>query len=81
MEFWVGIGGEFPHFSRKASNILLPFTTSYLCQTGFSAVAAIRTKDRSVMDLKNDLRAAISKLQPPYDMFKEATTSVPVIQV
>jgi hypothetical protein len=25
MEFWVAIGGEFPHLSRKASNILLPF--------------------------------------------------------
>jgi hypothetical protein len=41
-EFWVSIGGEFPHFSRKTKSILLPGATSYLC--GFSAVAAIRTE-------------------------------------
>jgi hypothetical protein len=61
----VSIGGEFPHLSsRKALNILIPFTTSYLCETEFSAVAAIETKYRSMMNLKNDLRAVISKLQP-----------------
>jgi hypothetical protein len=64
IEFWVCIGGEFPHLSRKALNILLPFATSCLCETGFSAMAAIRTTYRSVMNLENDLRAAISELQP-----------------
>jgi hypothetical protein len=63
----VGIGGEFPHLSRKALNILLPFATSFLCETGFSAVAAIKTKYHSVMNLENDLRVFISKLQPQYD--------------
>jgi hypothetical protein len=32
-EFWVGTGGEFPHLSGKALNILPPFATSYLCET------------------------------------------------
>jgi hypothetical protein len=49
----------FPHLNRKALNILLLFTTTYLCETGFSAVAAITTKYRSVTNLKNDLRAAM----------------------
>jgi hypothetical protein len=55
-KLWAGIGEEFPHLSRKALNILLPFATSYLCETGFSAVAAIKTKHRSMMNLKNYLR-------------------------
>jgi hypothetical protein len=63
----VGIAGEFPHFSRKALNFLLPFTKFYLCETGFSAVEAIRRKYRFVMNLENDLKVAISELQPRYN--------------
>jgi hypothetical protein len=51
IEFWVGMVGEFPHLSRKALNILLLFTTSYLCETGLSAEAAIKTKYCSMMNL------------------------------
>jgi hypothetical protein len=67
IEFWVGFGGEFPHLSRKALNILLPFATSYLCKTGFSSVAAIKIKYRCMMKLENSHRVAISKLQPKND--------------
>jgi hypothetical protein len=37
-EFWVGVGEEYRHLSKKAINILLPFAISYLCETGFSRV-------------------------------------------
>jgi hypothetical protein len=53
---------QFPHLSRKAFNILLPFAISYLCGTGFSAVVPMKTKYFSTMGLENDLRTAISKL-------------------
>jgi hypothetical protein len=65
----VGTGGELPHLSRKALNILLPFAASYLCETGLPAVAAIKTKYCFVTNLENDLTAAISKFQPWYDKF------------
>jgi hypothetical protein len=55
----VGIGMEFPHLSRKALAILLPFVTSYPCENGFSAVAAIKSKYHSIMNLENYLIAAI----------------------
>jgi hypothetical protein len=48
--FWVGIGDEVPHLSRKVVNNLLPFATSSLCKTGFSAVAANKTKYHSMSD-------------------------------
>jgi hypothetical protein len=54
----VGIGAGFPHPSRKAS------ATSYLCETGFWAVATIRTQYHSMMNRVNDLRVTTSKLQP-----------------
>jgi hypothetical protein len=37
------IGGEFPHFSKKALNILLLFAMFYLYEAGFSAVMAVKT--------------------------------------
>jgi hypothetical protein len=57
IEFWVGIGGEFVHLSMKPLNILLPFATSYLCETEFSTVTAVKTKQLYKMNLENDLRA------------------------
>ncbi|VVC45160.1 Hypothetical protein CINCED_3A002606 [Cinara cedri] len=36
--FWIYAQAEFPEISIKAITILLPFSTSYLCEQGFSAV-------------------------------------------
>jgi hypothetical protein len=81
VEFWVRIGGEFPHFSRKVLNIFLPFATPYDSETRFSAMVAIKTHYRSMMNLENDLQAAVSKLQPRREkLCSEANTSVPLIQ-
>jgi hypothetical protein len=51
-EFWVGVGEEYPHLSKKAINFLLPFATSYLCETVFSGVAALKTKHHSILNIK-----------------------------
>jgi hypothetical protein len=48
----VGIGGKFPHLGRRALNTLLSSAMSYLYETGFSAVVAIKTKYCSMMNLK-----------------------------
>jgi hypothetical protein len=50
IEFWVRIAEQVPHLSRKVVNSLLPFATSYLCKTGFSAAAANKTKYHSMSD-------------------------------
>jgi hypothetical protein len=63
----VGVGEEYPHLSKKAVNILLHFAISYFCETGFSGVAASKTKYRSMLNIENDLRVAISRLQPRYE--------------
>ncbi len=59
-EFWLGVEREFPLIGQKAVEILLPFATSYLCETGFSAVASMKTKYRSRLNIEHDLRVAIS---------------------
>jgi hypothetical protein len=65
----VTIAGEFSHLSRKAVNVILLFAISYLCETGFSAVTGIRMKYHSMINSENDLRAAITKLQPQFVKF------------
>ncbi|GFW24251.1 zinc finger BED domain-containing protein 5 [Trichonephila clavipes] len=51
-QFWAEVDDEFSELKTKAFRILLPFSTSYLCETGFSAVAALKTKYRSQLNIK-----------------------------
>ncbi|KAE8284807.1 Protein FAM200A [Larimichthys crocea] len=76
--FWIGVEKQYPLLGKRALATLLPFATSYLCEIGFSAVASIKTKYRSKMDIENELRVAISKLPPRFEKIcsmKQAHTS------
>lgn len=66
-EFWLGVEREYAAIGQRAVRILLPFATSYLCETGFSAVAALKTKYRSQLHIEHDLRVAVSNLQPRFE--------------
>lgn len=67
LEFWIHIGKEFQTLSQKAVKILIPFATTYLCETGFSALAAIKSKYRSRLNIAKEVRAAISDITPRFD--------------
>jgi len=42
--FWIKIKSEYPEIAKKALKTLIPFPTCYLCEAGFSAVTATKTK-------------------------------------
>ncbi|KAM3861136.1 zinc finger BED domain-containing protein 5-like [Diretmus argenteus] len=65
--FWVGVEKDYPLIGQRAVGVLLPFATSHLCEAGFSAVAAIKSKYRSKLDIENELRVAISKQAPRFE--------------
>ena len=67
-EYWLGVEREYPLIGQKAVNILLPFATSYLCEMGFSTVAALKTKYRSQLNIEQELRVAVSSLKPRFGM-------------
>lgn len=66
-QFWCQARDAFPASSKEARRMLAPFATSYLCEAGFSALVAIKTRYRSRLDVSEDLRCALSQLPPDMD--------------
>ncbi|XP_075454709.1 zinc finger BED domain-containing protein 5-like [Ascaphus truei] len=63
--FWISMKTEFPAISQKAINILLQFSTSYLCEHAFSCLTNIKTKPRPrLLPVEEELRVCVSKLRP-----------------
>ena len=67
ISFWVKTRTEFPLLGCKALRDLVPFATSYLHETGFSAVAVIKSKYRNKIDIEREMRVAISNIAPRFD--------------
>lgn len=63
-EFWCQLKNEFQVLSDKAKLILLPFATTYLCESGFSIYLATKTKYRSRLNAEPDVRLQLSQIKP-----------------
>ncbi|GFQ68978.1 hypothetical protein TNCT_551091 [Trichonephila clavata] len=50
---------EYPEIATSAFKSLLPFLTTYLCEAGFSAVAATETKQRNKQDKQHTLGVTV----------------------
>ncbi|CAK1582494.1 unnamed protein product [Parnassius mnemosyne] len=67
LEFWSSASHEYRAISYAALRVLSPFVTSYLCETGFSAVAVIKNKYGSKINVEKEMRVVISKLEPRFE--------------
>lgn len=65
-DFWIGLKDEYPIIVEKAITVLLPFVTTYRCETGFSAYAYTKSKYRNRMDAAPDLRIQLSDIKPNF---------------
>ena len=63
-KFWISLNGEYPALMEKALQMIIPFATSYLCEAGFSAMAVIKTKYRTRINVERNIRVAVSKIPP-----------------
>ncbi|KAF2348346.1 hypothetical protein FHG87_020898 [Trinorchestia longiramus] len=52
------------HIGEEALCVILPFSSTYLCETGFSALVVLKIKQRNRLDVENDLRCALSSFNP-----------------
>ena len=76
-EFWLHLQVEFKILSEKAKLVLLPFSTTYLCEAGFSAYIGTNTKYRSRLNAEPDIRLQLSSIEPKIrKLQKNATTGV-----
>ncbi|CAK1599788.1 unnamed protein product [Parnassius mnemosyne] len=66
-EFWSSVSYDYRAISYAALRVLLPYATLYLCETGFSAIAVIKNKYRSKINVEKEMRVAISKLEPRFE--------------
>lgn len=62
--FWHEMRSEHQTLCDVALKKLLPFSTTYLCEKGFSALTYIKTKHRSRLHPESDLMLAVTSLQP-----------------
>ncbi|KAF2360117.1 hypothetical protein FHG87_009133 [Trinorchestia longiramus] len=63
-EFWVKYLPMYPKVGEEALRVILPFSSTYLSEAGFSALAVLKTKERNRLDVENDLRCALSSFNP-----------------
>ena len=55
-DFWIWLRSENPALANRSVKTLTPFATTYLCESGFSALTSMKTKYRHRLCVKNDLR-------------------------
>ena len=54
----------FPQLSLFVLRKLLPFSSTYLCESGFSTMLNIKSKNRNRLDLEVDMRCSLRMRRP-----------------
>lgn len=67
-EFWVIVSREHPELGKQALGYLLQFGSTYLCESTFSAMTLIKTKQRNRLcqGLETSLITAVASLPPRF---------------
>ena len=62
--FWAKYLHIYKNVGSVAIRTLLPFSSTYLCESGFSALVSMKTKFRNKLECEADLRCALSSTKP-----------------
>jgi len=63
-KFWMRMRNKYPNLHEIAMRFLLCFSITYLCETAFSVMTVLRTKQRNRLQLSDCLRLAITSIHP-----------------
>ena len=58
---------EYPKLAKRALEALIPFPTTYLCETAMSALVNNKTTYHIRLRVANDMRIALSNINPRID--------------
>jgi hypothetical protein len=65
VRFWISVKEEYPVIHRKAMNIFLTFSTSYMCEQAFSCLTSMKSKDRNcLVSVEDEIRLCLSQIRP-----------------
>ncbi|XP_064122417.1 protein FAM200A-like [Macrobrachium nipponense] len=62
--FWCSMHQSYPKVSETALRLLLPFSTTYLYESGLSTLLQIKNQSRNRLDVDPDISCALSETQP-----------------
>lgn len=69
IKFWIYAKTEYPVIANEAVNILLHFSTTYLCELGFSALTIIKNKKRErLLSVDQEMRVCLSSIRPRIEL-------------
>ena len=63
-DFWAKQLAAFPVVAKKALSVIVPFAPTYLCESGFSTLAQIKTKARNKLNVVDDMMVALATIPP-----------------
>jgi hypothetical protein len=63
--FWISVKEEYPAMHRKTVNILLQFSTSYMCEQAFPCLTSRKSKYRShLISVEDEICVCVSQVRP-----------------
>ena len=65
--YWSVMLTWYPRVASAAIQLLMPFPSTWLCETGFSALLGIKNKARNKLIVEPDLRCALATTEPRID--------------
>jgi hypothetical protein len=75
-QFWVLVEKEHALIGARAVDVLLSFSTTYLCEKAFSAMTMIKSKYRErLLSLEDDLRVCLSSIPARLDKLSRSLQS------
>jgi hypothetical protein len=64
-KFWISVKEEYPAIHRKAVNILLQFSVSYICEQAVSFLTSMKSKDRNhLISVEDEICVCLSQVLP-----------------
>jgi hypothetical protein len=76
-EFWYSLTEAYPRIVNRAMEVLIPFATTHLSESGFSTLVTIKTKSRNRLNVQHDMRVALSKTTPQFNVLIQAKQQQP----
>jgi hypothetical protein len=66
INFWLNVRKEYHLLAGKTTTMLLPFSTTCLCEKAFSAYTNLKTKHRNRLNAEPDVRLFLFLVVPDY---------------